>query len=74
MYNDDMTIGSWAAIRGRCTARHLVNDGDTVEFSFRSGSQTLELAFDAATLEDFVQLGSAALEEMKERRAGGPVG
>jgi hypothetical protein len=52
----------------------LVNDGDTVEFSFRSGSQTLELTFDAATLEDFVQLGSAALEEMKELRADGPVG
>jgi hypothetical protein len=69
MYSDDMTIGSWAALRGRCTARHMVNDGDSVEFSFRSGSKTLDLAFDAQTLEMFVRLGSAALEEMAVRRA-----
>ena len=74
MYGDDMTIGSWAALHGRCTARHQVNDGDSVEFSFRSGSQTLELAFDAATLEDFLRLGTAALEEMRELRSRFPIG
>ena len=69
MYNDDMTIGSWAALRGRCTAHHTVSDEDCVEFSFRSGAQTLELAFDAKTLETFVRLGAVALREMRELRA-----
>lgn len=69
MYGNDMTIGSWAALRGRCSARHVVNDGDNVEFSFRSGSKTLDIAFDAKNLETFVRLGSAALEEMAVRRA-----
>lgn len=69
MYNEDMTIGSWAALRGRCTARHVVADGDSVEFSFRSGAHTLDLAFDAQTLETFVRLGADALAEMARRRA-----
>lgn len=69
MYNDDMTIGSWAALRGRCTARHVVSDGDSVEFSFRNGSHALDLAFDAQTLETFVRLGTDALAEMAKRRA-----
>lgn len=69
MHNDDMTIGSWASLRGRCTARHMVSDGDSVEFSFRNGSHTLDLAFDAQTLEAFMRLGVDALAEMKQRRA-----
>jgi hypothetical protein len=69
MYSDDMTIGSWADLRGLCSARHVVNDGDSVEFSFRSGSKTLEIAFDTQNLEAFVRLGSAALREMRELRA-----
>ncbi len=72
MYSDDMTIGSWADLRGLCSARHVVNDGDSVEFSFRSGSKTLDLAFDAQNLETFLRLGSAALAEMRELRASPP--
>ncbi len=68
MYSDDMTIGSWASLQGRCTAQYSVNDGDGVEFSFRGGSQSLDLAFDARTLETFVQLGTAALREMADLR------
>jgi hypothetical protein len=69
MHDDDMTIGSWASLRGQCTARHMVSDGDSVEFSFRSGAHTLDLVFDAQTLETFVRLGSDALAEMARRRA-----
>jgi hypothetical protein len=72
MYGDDMTIGSWANLRGQCSARHVVNDGDSVEFSFRSGSKTLDIAFDAQNLEAFVRLGSAALREMRDLRTGPP--
>jgi hypothetical protein len=68
MYSDDMTIGSWASLQGRCTAEYSVNDEDEVEFSFRSGSQSLDLAFDAQTLETFLQLGTVALREMAEMR------
>jgi hypothetical protein len=68
MYSDEMTIGSWASLHGRCSARHTVNDADSVEFSFRSGSQSLELAFDAQNLEKFIQLGIAALQTMRELR------
>lgn len=70
MYNEDMVVGSWASLRGRCTTQHIVGDENSVEFSFRNGSHTLDLAFDAQTLETFVRLGTAALEEMKKRRAG----
>lgn len=72
MYSDDMTMGSWANLRGLCSARHVVNDGDSAEFSFRSGSQTLDIAFDEQNLEAFVRLGAAALREMRELRAGPP--
>ena len=70
MYSDDMTMGSWADLRGLCTARHVVNDGDSVEFSFRSGSQRLDISFDAQNLEAFLRLGSAALREMRELETG----
>lgn len=69
MYDSGMTMGSWASLEGRCTARHTVNDEDSVEFSFQNGSQTLDLAFDARSLEQFVQLGTAALREMAALRA-----
>jgi hypothetical protein len=69
MYNDDMSIGSWASLHGRCTARHTVNDADSVEFSFQSGSQSLDIAFDARNLERFVQMAAAALREMAVLRA-----
>jgi hypothetical protein len=69
MYSDDMTIGSWAALRGPCSARHVVDDGDSVEFSFRSGSTTLDIVFDAQNLENLVALGTAALAEMRELRS-----
>jgi hypothetical protein len=72
MYSDDMTMGSWADLRGLCSARHVVNGADSVEFSFRSGSQSLDIAFDAQNLEAFVRLGSAALREMRELRASPP--
>jgi hypothetical protein len=68
MYSDDMAIGSWASLQGRCTAEYSVNDENGVEFSFRSGSQSLDLAFDEQTLDTFVQLGTAALREMAELR------
>jgi hypothetical protein len=64
-----MDIGSWAAFRGRCTARYVVIDRDSVEFSFQNREKTLDLAFDAEALETFVRLGSVALEEMKRFRA-----
>jgi hypothetical protein len=72
MYSDDMAMGSWANLRGLCSARHVVNDGDSVEFSFRSGSKTLDIAFDAQNLEAFVRLGSAALREMRDLRSSPP--
>jgi hypothetical protein len=65
MYCDDMDIGSWAAFRGRCTARYVITDGNSVEFSFHDREKTLDLAFDADALEAFVRLGSVALEEMR---------
>lgn len=70
---DEMTIGSWVTLRGRCAMGHTVNDGDSVEFSFSDGSKTLELTFDVQALEGFVRHGVDALREMERMRAGGPV-
>jgi hypothetical protein len=69
MYSDDIVTSSWFSLQGRCKAKHTINDGNSVEFSFRSGAQGLDLAFDAATLDAFVRQGMAALHEMAELRA-----
>lgn len=68
MYGNDLTVGSWIALRGPCSVRHSVNDRDSVEFSFRSGSVTFDMAFDAEALETFLRHGTDALREMEDRR------
>jgi len=70
MYGD-IVIGMFASVRGRCTT-HQVNDANSAEFSFRIGEQTLDLEFDAQSLEAFLLVALVAYQQMKELQAQPP--
>ena len=68
MYGNDMTVGAWITLRGQCPVRFSVNDANSVELAFRSGSQTFDIAFDAEALETFLRRATDALREMDDLR------
>lgn len=69
----ELTVGSpWVFIRDGCSMRHNVLDPDEVEFIIKGGGRTVEWAFTATGLSQFLEIGAAALREMQETTVTDP--
>jgi hypothetical protein len=63
----ELTVGSpWVFIRDGCSMRHNVLDQDEVEFIIKGSGRTVEWAFTATGLRQFLRIGAVALQEMQE--------
>jgi hypothetical protein len=62
MYRRDFSIDQYANIRGTCPIEYAVS-ATIIEFSFGGPRDCIHFAFDAAALQNLMELGREALEK-----------
>lgn len=61
---EPLKVMSWASALERCPMRYSISGSDNVSFTFGSGGDIFEFAFDAGALRNLLKLGADALQEM----------